>query len=256
MADIELRVISDQREGLLLSVGQTVIASGFTLLRQRLAGCPEGVMLSMLVRGPEENVLVLEERLGTHHLVKSFESGPVDAPAAAPTASTPASPPAYPAGPPQIPAAGAVPSIATQRVETVLPQLARSYPSINILVQALHTELPPAQREPTLHHVGQRVGTWVYKRDYALGGRLTLHDGLRRIAAPALKQLVHAEVEGTAVTIDNSPFCHAGEDAGCHFLRGMLEGLLGGPHGIEGLKAVERECRGRGASACRFEFAH
>ncbi|MCF7221737.1 4-vinyl reductase [Marilutibacter chinensis] len=254
MVDVEFRVVSDRREGLLLALGQTVIANGFTLLRQRMAGCAEGVLLTLLVRGPEANLLMLEERLGTHHLVKSFESGPAaEAEAAAP-------PPLQPAASVPADAAGAAtpaePSIATRRVETLLPQIARSYPNINILVQALRTELPPAQREPTLTHVGQRVGTWVYKRDFALGGRLSLHDALRRIAVPAVRQLVHAELEGDALVVDNSPFFQAGQGASCHFLRGMLEGLLGGPHGTDGLVAIERECRGAGAGVCRFEFEH
>jgi predicted hydrocarbon binding protein len=254
MVDVEFRVVSDRREGLLLALGQTVIANGFTLLRQRMGGCEEGVLLTLLVRGPEENLLLLEERLGTHHLVRSFESGPAD------TTQAPATPAASPparalSAAPSTPRPAESPSIATHRVETTLPQLARNYPSITILLQALQHELPPAQREPTMTHVGQRVGTWVYKRDYALGGRLPLPDALRRIALPALRQLVRVEQDGEALVVANSPFCHHGETgACCHFLRGMLEGLLGGPHGIAGLMVAERECRNHGATACRFEF--
>ena len=75
MADIEFRVVSDRREGLLLELGRLVIASGFTLQRQRMARTDEGVVLTMVVRGPEANLLNLEDRLGSHPLVQSFEAG-------------------------------------------------------------------------------------------------------------------------------------------------------------------------------------
>ena len=79
MVDVEFRVVADRRDGLLLALGQTVIAAGFTLLRQRMVNREEGVVLTMVVRGPENGLLMLEERLCTHHLVNSFEASPVDA---------------------------------------------------------------------------------------------------------------------------------------------------------------------------------
>lgn len=66
MVDIQFRVVSDRRDGLLLALGQTVIAAGFNLLRQRMVNSEEGVVLTMVVRGPESGLLQLEERLGTH----------------------------------------------------------------------------------------------------------------------------------------------------------------------------------------------
>ncbi|AWV05978.1 hypothetical protein C9I47_0252 [Lysobacter maris] len=256
MVEVEFRVVSDRREGLLLALGQTVIANGFILLRQRMSGCAEGVQLILRVRGPESGLLMLEERLGSHHLVRSFESGPADDAPAPVTVAVAMEREAATGATVRAVEPQTVGSIATARVEILLPQLARSYPNINILIQALRTELPPAQREPTLVHVGQRVGTWVYKRDFALGGRLSLRDALRRIATPALRPLVRAEPDGDALLVDNSPFFQPGHDASCHFLRGLLEGLLGGAHGIDGLVATEHQCRGGGAGACRFEFGH
>jgi hypothetical protein len=34
----------------------------------------------------------------------------------------------------------------------------------------------------------------------------------------------------------------------------MLVGLLGGPHGIDGLHVTESQCRNTGAGICSFEF--
>lgn len=264
MVDVEFRVVSDRRDGLLLALGQVVIANGFTLLRQRMLNSEEGVVLSMIVRGPSESLLMLEERLGTHHLVQSFEAAPYEggSPAPAPTpvprhngaATAPTSVPAS-AAPAPTASPSSAPPIDTQRVETLLPQLARNYPNILLQLVALERELPPAQREATLRYIGQRVGAWVYKRDFALGGQLPLADSVRRIALPAMRQLVQAELHDDILKIRNSPFCHRGDSGECcHFLRGMLGGLLEGQHGADGVRVVESQCRNTGAEACRFEF--
>ena len=258
MVDVEFRVVSDRRDGLLLALGQTVIAADFTLLRQRMVNSEEGVVLTMIVRGPESGLLMLEERLGTHHMVNSFEASPVDAAdarAAAPAAIKPAT--VRPASAPTAkPAADAATAVDMRRVETLLPQLARNYPNIFIQLLALEHDLPAPQREATLRYIGQRVGAWVYKRDYALGGHLSLADGVRHIALPALRQLLHAELHDDVLRVKNSPFCHRGEHgACCHFLRGMLGGLLGGPQGTDQVRIVESHCRNTGAENCSFEFS-
>lgn len=257
MVDVEFRVVSDRREGLLLALGQVVLASGFTLLRQRMVTGSEGVVLTMLVRGSPNNLLQLEENLGTHPLVRSFESAqgesgqllgqfataptPVAAPPRPQTAATPA--PAFAAGPDN------------RRIEALLPQLARDYPNIFMHLHALDHELAPEQREPSLRYIGQRVGAWVYKRDFALGGTLALADAVRHIAQPALRQVVQAEVRGDELHVANSPFPNRGH-AGtcCHFLRGMLGGLLANTHGGDRVQVVESRCRNTGAETCCFEF--
>lgn len=256
MVDVEFRVVSDRREGLLLALGQVVLASGFTLLRQRMGAGPEGVVLTMLVRGSPNNLLQLEENLGTHPLVRSFESvkgeggqllgQPIAAPA-------PAAPPSRPQGSPIATASGAAPD--NRRIEALLPQLARDYPNIFMHLHALDHELAPEQRESSLRYIGQRVGAWVYKRDFALGGTLALADAVRHIAQPALRQIVQAEVRGDELHVGNSPFPHRGH-AGicCHFLRGMLGGLLANAHGGDRVQVVETRCRNTGAETCCFEF--
>lgn len=260
MADVEFRVVSDRRDGLLLALGQAVIAAGFTLLRQRMVNSEEGVVLTMVVRGPEDGLLMLEERLGTHHLVNSFEAVPADASetrfAAAPAAKSVAAPTNAKTAPAATRAADAATSVDMRRVEALLPQLARNYPNIFIQLLALEHDLPPPQREVTLRYIGQRVGAWVYKRDYALGGHLPLADSVRHIALPAIRQLLQADLQDDMLRIKNSPFPHRGEQgACCHFLRGMLGGLLAGPHGTDNVRIAESHCRNTGAEACSFEFS-
>lgn len=52
MIELEIQGLSENREGLLIEVGRLVIASGFTLQRQRLVQDHHGILLTMVVRGP------------------------------------------------------------------------------------------------------------------------------------------------------------------------------------------------------------
>jgi len=259
VGDVEFKVLAKRREGLLLGLGQIVIANGFTLLRHRIATEREGVWLTMVVRGPASALLELEERLGTHPLVRSFEAA--DA-ARAPPASIPAPPapvntPIAAFAPAPALAADPAPTatIDHERAERLLPQLTRSYPNLFLFVHALDHELDAAQREPTLRYIGQRVGAWVYKRDFALGAQLTLSQAVRHIALPAMRQLVQAQMLGESLEIADSPFPHRGQrGACCHFLGGMLDGLLRNTQGGDAVRVTETRCRNTGAAACRFEF--
>jgi hypothetical protein len=77
----------------------------------------------------------------------------------------------------------------------------------------------------------------------------------KHIALPAMRQVVKADIHGDALHVANSPFCQRGTPgACCHFLRGMLLGLLGEALGGEPLHVVESRCRNIGADTCCFEF--
>lgn len=258
MADIEFRVVSDRREGLLLELGRLVIASGFTLQRQRMARTDEGVVLTMVVRGPEANLLNLEDRLGSHPLVQSFEAGTPDAPHPAPAAVAAAVEPARP----RLAAVPAEAPISTTpdhaRVEVLLGSLAREYPDIFNRVLAFEHDLPAAQREATTRYAGTRLGAWIYKRDYALGARLNLPDSVKHIALPAMRHLLRGcDLNGEGLRIANSPFAGSGLHRGpsCHFLRGCLEGLLNEPGHLGRPRVIETLCRNTGSDACTFTFA-
>jgi hypothetical protein len=156
MVDVEFRIIASRREGLLIGLGQLIIANGFHLLRHRLGTTVDGVVLSMTVRGPENGLLQLEEHVGTHAMVLSFEAWPAETgPAAAasrvavePTPATPPAPAAAPRAAPQAgPAAQPAPvaPIDHDRVERLLPQLARSYPNFFLFARRARR---PAWRGP------------------------------------------------------------------------------------------------------------
>jgi predicted hydrocarbon binding protein len=259
MIELELKIASDHRDGLLIAMGEVLIANRFALLRHRRTNTGDGVLMSLIVQGPEANQLQLEEQLGTHWMVKGFEAGPHDPGAvAAPLATAIPQAQAQPGLPAEAQAAGGGRGALEQkRVEALLPQMAREYPQIFGLVMGLDRFLEPSQREATLRYVGTRVGAWVYKRDFALGAPLPLSGAIKHIALPAMRQLMATDAEGDVLSTAGSPFCvpeHPVSAPQCHFLRGFLEGTLNGSGHLGHVRVSETACRANGDEACKFVF--
>ena len=261
MVELEIQVLSDRREGLLVELGRVVVANSFSLIRQRLTHDSHGAWLSMIVRGPAEQRLALEEMLGTHSRVLSFEAGlfgeaavMAAIPAKMAAGISPAPEPAPLPEPPAVPLVAVMPDVA--HVEHILPKLAQDYPQIYPWLVALENSVDDAVRESSLMLAGRRTGAWVYKRDYALGAKLGLADAIKRIGVPALRALADIEHHGVHIHILNSPLCASGVRSGCKFYGGYLEGLLGAS--IEPKKVFVRHlsCRSTGAAHCSLEISH
>jgi hypothetical protein len=257
MVELEVQVLSDRREGLLAELGRAVVANGFSLLRQRLTQDSHGAWLTMLVRGPSEQRFALEETLGTHNRVLSFEaslSGDSATGGAVFAKPAPIAAPAPSLEPPVALPTAVMPDI--ERVEHILPKLAQDYPNIYPWLVSLENSVGDAVRESSLMLAGRRTGAWVYKRDYALGSRLGLTDAIKRIGVPALRQLVDIEQRGVHVHILNSPLCTPGLQSGCKFYGGYLEGLLGASVAPKKVFVRHLSCRGTGALHCSLEISH
>lgn len=252
--ELEIQVLSDRREGLLMDLGKLVIAHGYTLLRQRMGQGSQGVQLTLIVRGPAERQLALEEAIATHPRVISIEAGHHEGgvitgpPSAGSSRATNA---------PGDTVARVSASPDMKQVEAVLPMIAREYPKIFPRLLSMERELGPDVRDASLKQVGRRTGAWVFKRDFSLGGQLPLAEAIKRIALPAMKALVSAELDGDRVRVKDSPLSQRGNGHGpsCHFFCGYLEGLLG-EAGSSGHPVVhESYCRSTGADACVFEIS-
>ena len=63
MIELEIQGLAHSREGLLVEVGRCLLASGFSLQRQRLLRDPHGTLLTMVVRGPSRKRRALEAAL-------------------------------------------------------------------------------------------------------------------------------------------------------------------------------------------------
>jgi hypothetical protein len=159
MIELEIQVHSDRREGLLTELGHVVVNNRFSLLRQRLTQDSRGAWLSMLVRGPAEQRFALEEMIGTHTRVLSFEaalageaaalsvstSAPIPAPAPQPVPAT-AAPPVRVSAPTPAPApAAATPAPAPASVPAPAPAKAAVTVTIPKITE---TMAQPAAEEP------------------------------------------------------------------------------------------------------------
>lgn len=254
MVELEIRVLSNRREGLLVELGRVVVASGFALLRQRVYQDTHGAWLVMVVRGEVERQFGLEEMLVTHNRVLSFEA----------TMLTPGTAQAGAVPPPRAPngAVSGTPAQPAQlgpdvhRVESVLPQLARDYPKIFPWLLALEHEVAADAREASLLLAGRRTGTWVFKRDYEMGGKLGLVEAIKRIASPALRALVTVDVRDRHIHIQDCPLCPPGGHSGCNFFKGFLEGMLGASSSPQAVFVRNLYCRsGRGIGDCVLEVS-
>jgi hypothetical protein len=76
MIELEIQGLSESREGLLIDVGRLVVACGFTLLRQRLVQDPHGILMTMVVRGPERKKRALEAAFDAYDRFISFNVSP------------------------------------------------------------------------------------------------------------------------------------------------------------------------------------
>ncbi|MBE1160122.1 hypothetical protein [Dyella acidiphila] len=253
MVELEIQVLSDRREGLLVELGHVVVANHFSLLRQRLTQDGRGACLSMLVRGPDEQRMALEEMLGTHNRVLSFEAALAGEASVVPPLSMPMMS-AEPSVPPELPPPASLPNVV--QVEHVLPMLAQDYPQIYPWLVSLEHSVDEAVRESSLMLAGRRTGAWVYKRDYALGAKLGLAEAIRRIGVPALRQLADIEHHGVHLHVLNSPLCAPGARSGCRFYGGYLEGLLGAAVAPRRVFVRQLGCRGAGAALCSMEISH
>lgn len=260
MVEVEFQVLADQREGLLLQLGQAVIAAGFTLMRQRLAETSEGVRLTLVVRGPQAQLLALEERLGTHRLVRSFEAIAHEEAQVNGAVSNFAPPETTFARAPN-PDPGVVrvshTALDMRRIEPELRLLAQDYPNVFPRLLSLERSFDPESKDASMRYLGQRVGAWIYKRDFSLGARLVPADALKHVAVQALRPLVQAEAHADELRIRNSPFVVGGHGRAhsCHFFSGYLEALLKEAGGNNGSVVVrETYCRSTGADACVFEI--
>jgi predicted hydrocarbon binding protein len=258
MIELEMQILSDRREGLLVELGRLVVSNGFSLIRQRLAQDSRGAWLTLLVRGPAERQLVLEEALATHSRVISFEAslaGEGAVIAVVPAVSTPLTEAPLSVAATQVaPHPVALPDV--RQVENVLPQMAHDYPRIFPWLVTLENAVSDDAREPSLQLAGRRTGAWVYKRDYALGAKLPLLDAVKRIAMPALRGLATVDQHGDQLHIRNSAICSPRGQSGCKFFSGYLEGLLGDAMTSGKVFVRNLHCRSHGAADCVLEISH
>ena len=266
MAELEVRVVSERREGLLVELGRLVTEHGHVLVRQRLVQDAQGASLTLILRGPDDRQLALEDALGTHPRVISFESvrAPFDGADAVAVMSMPALPRAVapapvsvsapqPASPLQ--AALMLGGADVARVERMLPGLAKDYPRIFPWLINLEYAVAAETRDASLYLAGKRTGSWVFKRDFSLGAKLGLADATKRIALPALRVLVSAEHHENQLHVRGCPLCQPGGASGGRFFCGFIEGVLTESVDPHAIFVRETSCHSQGSPVCVFDIS-
>jgi hypothetical protein len=256
MITTKFRIVSDQRDGLLVQIGRVIAALDFAIVRPRVERTESGAMLTVVVRGPGANLLALQDRLSSHPMVVSFEAAEADENFAESALEVPVQ--HYKTPPPQ-PAASAAGTASAgtdkQQVEALLSALAASYPSVQEPIIAFIRNTHESQRKIKLHYVGTRLGAWIYKRDFGFGARLPLSDSIAKIVQPALRQMLRGvEVHDGVLQVASSPYVgtSAHRDPSCQFLCGCIEGLLNEPGHLGRIHVTESNCRNSGAPVCSF----
>ncbi|OOG63966.1 hypothetical protein B0E46_08525 [Rhodanobacter sp. B04] len=135
-------------------------------------------------------------------------------------------------------------------VDKLLRGLEYDYPRIVPQLLALDRTVAEAARESSLALAGQRIGGWVFEREYALDGGLDLHDAIERIGVPALRALAEVDLQGAQLHIQDSALCAEHGHSGCSFFSGFLEGLLGAAIAPGSLSIFPVCCRSYGADEC------
>jgi hypothetical protein len=248
MAELEVRVVSERRDGLLVELGRVISEHGHVLVRQRLAPDERGACLTLVLRGPDERQLALEGALGTHPRVISFEC--MRLPQGSPSATMTRAPS------PRLESLSLAAGADAARVERMLPSLAKDYPRIFPWLINLEYAVAAEARDASLHLAGRRTGAWVFKRDFALGARLTLHDAIKRIALPALRVLVSTEQQGHQLHVRGCPLCQPGSLSGGRFFCGFIEGVLAESVDAQVVSVHESSCHSQGAPVCVFDISH
>lgn len=259
MAELEVRVISEHREGLLVELGRIVSEHDHVLVRQRLSADAHGASLTLVLRGPDERRSALERALGTHPRVIRLEM-PLHATDATPVAVAPAlaeygSAPVEVIAPPKALGYGMSSGADVAHVERMLPGLAKDYPRIFPWLINLEYAVTAESREASLHLAGRRTGAWVFRRDFALGARLAPGDALKRIVLPALRELVMVELRGEHLHVRGCPLCQPGGVSGGRFFCGFIEGLLADALISGAPRARETSCNCQGEPECVFELS-
>lgn len=154
MIELEIQTLSERREGLLIEVGRSVTTSGFVLQRQRLTQDANGVLMTLVVRGPSRKQRALEAALETHERLISFEVSPFEEGENKPhfAASRPVARPAIKAAPAPAPApstsgieaAATLPVAAAEKPEAVAPPapVASVEPEGPVTPETAETEQP------------------------------------------------------------------------------------------------------------------
>lgn len=141
------------------------------------------------------------------------------------------------------------------RLDEYGKQLISQYPGIRDTLQKCVDELPASSKAELLARLGQGLGRWRFRKDYALGGLLSLDKTLQRMLWPSLDDFLDIEADGNRLDVRDCPVCasHIGAGEQCHFVAAYIEGFLGELTHLPPTRVVQSAAAAAGSPHCSFE---
>jgi predicted hydrocarbon binding protein/predicted regulator of Ras-like GTPase activity (Roadblock/LC7/MglB family) len=140
-------------------------------------------------------------------------------------------------------------------MDLVLHGIVDAYPDVVRPVMDFEQSLPDGKRQSALNALGQRAGEAIFQRRYSsMNVPAAIPQVLEMVAVPAVSPFAIANSQGNSLDVLACPFCRnlSASSPRCHFLAGLVEGLLKSVPGLEDAEVTETRCRARGDDTCSF----
>lgn len=143
-------------------------------------------------------------------------------------------------------------------VEQAVQPIVDAYPDLVGPVMDFEESLPDDERQAAVRVLGHQVGEAVFERRYSsMNIPASIAQALGMVAVPAVSPFAIADSQDNRLDVLACPFCRNVSAASprCHFLSGLIEGLLTSVPGLEDVEVAETQCRAQGNDTCSFVAA-
>jgi predicted hydrocarbon binding protein/predicted regulator of Ras-like GTPase activity (Roadblock/LC7/MglB family) len=140
-------------------------------------------------------------------------------------------------------------------VDLVLDAIVDAYPDLVRPVMDFEQSLTDGNRASALNALGRRSGEAIFQRRYSsMNVPASIPQALEMVAVPAVSPFVIANSQGNSLDVLACPFCRnlSAPSPHCHFLAGLVEGLLNSVPGMGDVEVAETRCRAQGDDTCSF----
>lgn len=144
---------------------------------------------------------------------------------------------------------------AQNQLNDLAKSIAESYPDIIKSVFEFESSVQANMRDATLYELGQHTGRYIFNskfKKYRVNGSISV--ALSQLVLPALRPFTIADSSRMEVRLSLSPFAlnrHSSSPQ-CHFISGLIAGLLNSPPDAIPVHVNESACRAQGKEQCIF----
>ncbi len=150
----------------------------------------------------------------------------------------------------------------SELVKAYFDKLVEAYPQLGTPLEKINDEVDETLRNEILTKVGRALGKRQYKKDFALGGLLSVDKTLHRMLRPCLKSFLELEEfefttpSSVEITLLNCPVCRDRVSASpdCGFISEFIDGFLSSVPNIERVSVIQTQSKASGGRCCVFEL--